>query len=130
MFCHQDTKTRMKAFLTVLFLTFNVAVLAEDQPLNTGEANAYKLVAKLPEVIRFNKDMIKSLKRAVVITVDNDATASDPFYTVAVAEDFGDRLFTVWRFCVSAKTNAIYYYHTFEGKKEPLALWRKHGRKW
>ena len=124
------TKTPMRAFLTLLFLAFNLVVLAQDQPLNAGEAKAFKLIAKLPEVVRFNKDMIKSLKRPVVITVDNDPTASDPFYTVAVAEDFGDRLFTVWRFCVSAKTHAIYYYHTIEGKKESLALWRKHGRKW
>jgi hypothetical protein len=120
----------MKLFFTLLFLFFSLIVRAQDEPLTKKETKARNLIARLPEVAQFNKDMLRKITRPLIITVDNDPTSEDPYYTIAVAENFGNRAFTYWRFCVNGKTNAIYYLHTIEGKKETLAAWRKHNHKW
>jgi hypothetical protein len=120
----------MKPLLTLLFLSFSLNVNAQDRPLTRQEIKVHNLIARLPEVVEFNKDMLRELKRPLIITVDNNPTPTDPYYTIAVAEDFGDRAFTYWRFCVNEKTKAISYFDVVANKKTPLDKWRKSGRKW
>lgn len=103
--------------------------MAQDAPETPQEKKAVDLVAHLPEVVRFNKYFIKKFGRPLIMAIDKDPTAANPFYTVAIEEDMVDHYFTYWWFCVNEKTKAISYYDVINDKKVPLEVWRKSGRK-
>ena len=107
----------MKAFLTLLFIAFSLAAIAQDAPETPQEKKAAELIAALPEVVSFNKHMKEIHERPLVIAIDTDPTPADPYYTVAVEEDLGDHAFTYWRFCVVEKTQTIFYFDIIANKK-------------
>jgi len=117
----------MKAFyLAMLLLIFGLHVKGQEKAITQQEKKIISLIANLPEMVTYNKSMIKKLGRPLVFEIDEEPTRDNPDYRVSVAQDHGDRLYHSHYFFVNGKTYAISYYDVIADKRIPLSYWRKH----
>ncbi len=88
---------------------------------------AVELVAKLPEVIKADKQCryLSKGKRHLVSFVTEDPTQDNNFFQVNVAEDNGSAYHTWFIFQVEPLSYKIYYYDIKTGDNIPLKKWRK-----